>query len=210
MFAVSVLVLCASILLGGATRHGFLSDAVLQLVSLPALVAVGYKWQALYRPVSGHGMAFAICCAIVFIPMLQLFPLPAALVAFVEPNTAVSDVLSLAGIATSVRTLSVAPYTTALSALSLVPLVTLFLAIQLLSTQQRRRLNLVLLALALASVMLGLLQLASGPSSQLRPFAYTNIRGAHLLRHHLRDRVAPEGGHKTGEIKGQFEWTRRL
>ena len=178
MLAICVLLLCANVLLGGATGPGSISDAALQLVSIPALVMVLFNWQRLPLSTAGLKPALALCVAIVGVPLLQLIPLPASVVSVIEPNAFVTEVMQLAHLELPYRTLSVAPYATALSALSLLPPVTLFLAVQTLSAEQRKALNLMLLVLCFTSIVLGLLQLASGPASSLRPYAVTNDEDA--------------------------------
>ena len=178
MFIISAFLLTANIMLGGATRAGILSDAVLQLLSVPGLLAVLYRWDKMPATAVGFRTAIAVCCAIVLMPLVQLLPMPAGWVAQIEPNTAIADVLRLVGMSPSFRTLSVSPYATALGALSLLPPVTLFLLVLGLSKPERRHLSLVLIALGLLSIGLGLLQLAQGSGSRLRFHAYTNFDDA--------------------------------
>jgi O-antigen ligase len=70
--------------------------------------------------------------------------------------------------------LSVAPSLTWLSALALLPPIGVFLGVLQLSYADRRRLSLILLITGMISVALGLLQVAQGPSSPLRFYAFTN------------------------------------
>lgn len=176
MFIVCALLLCVNVMLGGGTRSGLLSDAVLQLISVGGLVAVLFRWDRI-RATAGSQVVFLIG-AIVLLPLLQLVPLPAQVVALIEPNTTVVDTLRLVGLDPSFRALSAAPYATALSALSLLPPMTLLLSMLTLTGSERRSLCLVLVGLCLISIVLGLLQLASGSNSALRFYAFTNYDDA--------------------------------
>src|SRR5690606_34815955 len=70
--------------------------------------------------------------------------------------------------------LSVAPHTTWLGLVSLVVPLGVFLATIQLQRRERRLLSLAVLAVGIISVFLGLLQVAQGPESPLRFFAFTN------------------------------------
>ena len=176
MFIVCALLLCVNVVLGGGTRAGLLSDAVLQLISVAGLVAVLFRWDRIRATAGSH--VFYLIGAIVMLPLLQLVPLPAQVVSLLEPNTTVVDTLRLVGLDPSFRALSAAPYATALSALSLLPPMTLLLAMLTLTGSERRSLCLVLVGLCLISIVLGLLQLASGSNSALRFYAFTNYDDA--------------------------------
>ena len=82
--ACSVTLICA-LLLGGGTRGGFLSDALLELISIPALL---FALSSLIDlPIWGRKTktdvlrtdiywVLAFCCAIALLPLIQLVPLP--------------------------------------------------------------------------------------------------------------------------------------
>src|SRR5712672_3565569 len=80
--AFCALVTVSSLVLGGGTRSGFLSDAILQLLSIPPLLVS--LWQLLRaqpgerRENSSLKWGLAFCAALVAIPLLQLVPLPPA------------------------------------------------------------------------------------------------------------------------------------
>src|SRR5258707_3869781 len=81
--AVCALVTVSSLVLGGGTHSGFLSDAILQLLSIPPLLVA--VWQLL-RTQAGEGRAnplfkwgLAFCAALVGVPLVQLVPLPPAI-----------------------------------------------------------------------------------------------------------------------------------
>jgi O-antigen ligase len=83
-------------------------------------------------------------------------------------------IAELAGGLPSMLPISVSPRTTALSFVSLIPPVTLFLAVFQLNAEERRRLTLLFVGLAITSSFLGLAQLSQGPNSPLRFFEVTN------------------------------------
>src|SRR3984893_267298 len=78
LFSVCAFTLVSSLLLGGGTRGGFLSDTILELFAIPAfLVAltslVALPWTESKRPAE---WALMLCLAIAIVPLLQLVPLP--------------------------------------------------------------------------------------------------------------------------------------
>lgn len=167
----SVLVL--SIVLGGGTRPGFLSDALLQLAAVPLLIgslfAIGNS-----RPGAGGRVALAITALVIGIALLQLVPLPAnwgwsSIVRLPRPGVdgGVAEVATLLPASTS-------PRATVLAILAGVPAVAVFLATCQLSCRRRRHLSLVVLGTGMVSVLIAMLQVAQGPTSTLRFFAITN------------------------------------
>jgi O-antigen ligase len=162
-----------SLLLGGGTRGGFLSDAILQILSLPSLMAT--IWRMMNTPLTREARcALAFCAALLAVPLGQLLPLPPAIwIRFPGHDTVVAD-FELIQRDLPWAPLSMSPAATWLSALSLLPPLAVFLAVLFLTYRERRLLSLVLLGAGLASVFLGLLQVAQGPSSSLRFFEFTN------------------------------------
>src|SRR5215467_9141646 len=78
-YACAFTVVC-SLLLGGGTHGGFLSDTLLELIAIPAFLISLWSlldltiWPS--RPRSDLYRALALCSAIALIPLLQLIPLP--------------------------------------------------------------------------------------------------------------------------------------
>ena len=81
---------------------------------------------------------------------------------------------TLLGQALPWRPISVSPELTWLSLLSLLPPLAIFLGVIQLSSHERRLLSLVVIAAGIFSAIIGLLQVAQGPSSPWRFFAVTN------------------------------------
>jgi O-antigen ligase len=173
LFFVCVVGLVACLLLGGGTRAGFLSDAVLQLAAIPLLLmALGRLADPGVRGNARWPLMF--CLAMVLVPALQLIPLPPGVWTALPNRAELADTLRLLGPDLPWMPVSMSPRATWLSLLSLLPPLAVFLGTLLLSYRQRRALSLVLLAVGLVSVFLGLAQVAEGPASGLRFFEVTN------------------------------------
>jgi O-antigen ligase len=177
LFWLCALMLVSSLLLGGGTRDGFLSDAIVQLIAIPLLLVTLWR---MIDSLSAKQVrwALALCLAIILVPLIQLIPLPPRIWTAL-PNRA----LSLAAFELLEREatwmpISVSPPATWLSVLSLLPALAIFLSTILLGHRERRLLSLVALAVGVVSLFVGLMQLAQGPSSPLRFFENTNITEA--------------------------------
>ncbi len=169
--AIAELLFC--LLLGGGTRDGFLSDAILQLLSIPVFLAA--LWRVLDAPLSREkSLALGFCAAIVAVPLVQLIPLPPWIWTHLRHREIVLESFELLGRSPSWAPISMTPEATYLAALSLLPPVAIFLATLTLDRRERRVMSLALVAFSVVSVFLGLLQLAQGPTSHLRFFEYTN------------------------------------
>jgi O-antigen ligase len=167
------LVIVCSLLLGGGTRSGFLSDAILQLIAVP--LVLGSLSRMLDVPLSKEARwAFAFCLAIGLLPLLQLIPLPPRIWMALPNREPSAAAFELAGRDLPWMPVSVSPHATWLSASSLLPPIAVFLGTLQLGYRDRRRLSLVILAVGIISVFLGLTQVAQGPVSPLRFFVDTN------------------------------------
>ncbi len=171
-------VLAASVVLGGGTRSGLPGDLIVAFLSLPLLCA------ALYEPIRQSPNAarlkwpLVLLALIVALPLLQLMPLPRSVWPLLPGRSFISEPYSLLGEPQPIFPLTMSPSATWLKLLSLLPPIALFLGCLLLSWQERRRLALLIVAVAVASVFLGLIQLAQGPNSSLRFFEITNNQDA--------------------------------
>lgn len=174
--------LSLSVLLGGATRSGYLSDALLQLASIPPLLFAASRLAALARsdPKAFRqmrpGLLFA--AAIALVPLIQLVPLPPALWALLPGRAPIVAAYEAVGRSPGWLPISVSPDATMLSALALLPPLAVLFCVMLLDYRERRLLSLLLVALAVASSFLGLLQISQGSSSPLRFFAANNASEA--------------------------------
>jgi hypothetical protein len=173
VFYLCALVLAGSLLLGGGTRAGFLSDAILQFLSIPLLlVALWRVFEVVLARQSRWALWF--CFALVAVPILQLTPLPPVVWAALPNREPSAEAFALIGHELPWMPISVSPHATWLSALPLLPPLAIFLGTVLLSYRERRLLSLVVLAVGIVSVFWGLVQVAQGPSSPLRFFEFTN------------------------------------
>ena len=177
-FCVCSLTLICSVLLGGGTRGGFLSDALLELMAVPALVIslsllVDRPIGQTKTRIDVHWV-LAFCFALAFLPLIQLVPLPPWVWTRLPGREEMAEVFDLLGSRTPWMPVSVSPHATWLSWLSLLPPMAIFLAAIQLGYRERRTLSLVVIAVGVVSAFLGLIQVAQGPTSALRFFAFTN------------------------------------
>lgn len=167
----------ASLVLGGGARGGYLYDAILQFLSIPCLLFFLWRLsqQTTWRKPK---VELAFCAALLLLPLIQLVPLPPAIWKSLPNRDLSIAALNLIGAADRWAPISISPRATWLSVLSLLPPLAIFIGIAQLTLPQRRKLSLVILAVGLASVLVGLLQVAQGPNSPLRFFASTNTTDA--------------------------------
>jgi O-antigen ligase len=171
LFFAVILVTC--LLLGGGTKAGFLSDALAQLTAVALLLVA--LWRLADLPSLWRlRWPLAFCLAVVLVPLLQLVPLPPDVWTALPNREPIVAAFELLRQDLPWMPISVSPYATALSALSLLPVVAVFLAMLSLDPRGRRLLSLVVLAVGVLNVVVGLNQVAQGPTSPLRFFAYTN------------------------------------
>jgi O-antigen ligase len=166
-------VLTCCLLLGGGTKAGFLSDVIVQLAAIPLLLAAIWRLSDLSSIRRLH-WALAFCLAIVLLPLLQLVPLPPEVWTALPNREPVAAAFELLEKELPWMPVSVSPHATAVSALSLLPPVAVFLAMLSLDDRGRRLTSLVVLAVGILNVVVGLNQIAQGPASPLRFYAYTN------------------------------------
>lgn len=171
------IVLVSSLVLGGGTRGGFLSDAILQILSIPLLLLA--CWRAWVTPLARQTRrALGFCCVIAVIPLVQLMPLPPWLWTALPNREISAAAYQLVEGAVPWMPVSVAPTATWLAATSLIPPLAIFVSSSLLDLRQRRVMSLVVIGVGIVSAFLGLLQVAQGPSSSLRFFEFTNLTEA--------------------------------
>src|SRR5262245_52578948 len=164
MFPLCVIVIVASLVLGGGTQSGFLSDAILQLIAIPLLLVS--LWRLLGTPLTKQmRMALFFCLAAVAIPLIQLIPLPPWFWSALPGRDPAVEVFEILGDKLPWMPISLSPNATWLSALSLIPPIAIFLGTMLSTYRERRWLSLVLLAIGVVSVFVGLIQVAQGPFS---------------------------------------------
>ena len=171
MFWLTAAVLAASLLFGGATRQGLVSEAIPELLSLPLLaLALPRALPILKRSPS----ALALSAGAIALPCIQLIPLPPGLWSALPGRDIVAQILTSADAPLSWRPISLIPSETWRAVLSLLPAVAMFLATLNLDRDARRLLLLLALAIGVASVLLAMLQVLGGADSGLYFFSFTN------------------------------------
>ncbi len=157
--------LIGACVLGGAARPGVLADVVLLVASVvllaPVLAHTAGTW-------ARGRLALFIAAAAVVWPLLQGLPLGLAAERWSESLRLAGEVMQLIGETRSSSALSALPQSTLASALSALPAFVIFLGVGLSHDVVRRKLSIALVAVGVASVFLGLLQIAQGPDSPLR------------------------------------------
>lgn len=172
-FYLCAVVMVASLVLGGGAGRGLLSDAILQLLAIPLLIASLWR---LFESSLTRQMRLALwfCVAIAALPLLQLIPLPPWLWTALPNRQPSVEAFDIIGSAVPWMPISVSPKGTWLSALALIPPLAVFISTLLLSYSERRWLTLVVLAVGVLSVFIGFLQVAQGEQSPLRFFEFSN------------------------------------
>src|SRR5262249_7068629 len=167
-----------SLLLGGGTRGGFLSDAILELLAIPALLIVVSSLVDVLRG-SAHiprstRWALMLCFAIALLPLLQLVPLPPWVWTRLPGRDAIMAVFATAGVEHNWMPISMSPTATWLSFLSLLPPMAIFLGAVQLGYRERRWLSLIVISVGIIIAFLGLIQAALGPAAPLRLYGVSN------------------------------------
>jgi O-antigen ligase len=182
LFWLTALTLLAALLLGGGTRGGFLSDALLQLLAIPLLLLSVARLGDLFwrdRPTLWRlRWELGFCLAAALVPLVQLVPLPPVLWTLLPHRAPLIASFDGLGHGLPWLPISVSPNATWLSVAALLPTLAVFLGTILLGYRERRLLSLVVVAFGIVSSFLGLLQIAQGPASRLRFFAATNVTEA--------------------------------
>ncbi len=161
--------LLAALLLGGATRQGSVSDMALEAVTLPLFLAAAWRlWNKPKRGDLRASLVFAL--ALVATPLFQLVPLPPAIWTKLPGRAWLTSAYQLVAQPIGWAPLTFTREGAWLAALSLIPPAATFLGVVSLGWPERRRLTLFFVFFSVASALLGLLQVAQGPSSPLRFF----------------------------------------
>jgi O-antigen ligase len=164
------LYLGACLLLGGASAAGVAANAFLQLLGLGLVVAL--LWQRDFALPDGAKGPVWIGLALLVVGLLSLVPLPSGLGSGTLRGELI-EAFRLIGMEPPSLAASLAPPWTLASLLHLLPAAAMFLLVLRLTSEERRRLPMVLLAIAGISVVLGAFQLMGGQESPLRLYAVT-------------------------------------
>lgn len=180
----AVVLLAFSFVFGGASHGHALRLALVELASLPLLVLAARRlihsgqWRE-------HQFSLGLLAAVVAIPLIQLIPLPPAVWTSLPGRDPMVLALELAGLEPGWAPLSVTPDRTWRSALALAPPAAFFLAMLSLSHLNRERLVQFCIVAAIAGILLGAAQLASGGLYLWDWAEAGQIRGFFANRNHL-------------------------
>ncbi|KLJ00728.1 hypothetical protein WQ56_07990 [Luteimonas sp. FCS-9] len=157
--------LLALLLVGGSTQEATgTGDLVVRLLSLPILAWGAYR--LLHAPLGTlRATWLAFAGTLLLIPLLQLAPLAGG----GEGRAALADDLARFGLPPP-RTWSLLPSATRDAAFSLLPPLAVFALASTLSHAGLRRLAAAIVALAMASLLLGIAQLGAPQESLLNPY----------------------------------------
>ena len=163
--------LLACLLLGGASAAGFTANFLLQILSLPL---IGWAlWTMLQeRPSAQIRAPLGLLAIFVAIAVLQLVPLPPALWTLLPGRTAVVDGYRLLGVPLPWLPLTLAPDIAPSSLFWLLPAIATLLSVIVLGAFRGRGIATAIVAVTLASVALGALQVIGGTGAYL--YAITN------------------------------------
>lgn len=153
---------------GSSQAHGW-TDVVAQLLALPVL-AVGL-WRLADQPASRvRTLGLVAMSAVALLPWLQLLPLPQSWWLWAPARQSLSHDLATAGVQDVATTWSLTPAETLRSALSLLPALAMFAWVLGSDSTTQRRLLILCVALPVASLVLGFLQLGAPQDSLLNPY----------------------------------------
>lgn len=179
-----MVLLAFSFAFGGASHSHALRLALVELASLPLLVLAARRLilTGVWRE---HRFSLGLLAAIVAIPLIQLIPLPPAVWTGLPGRDQMVLALELAGLEPGWAPLSLTPDRTWRSALALAPPAAFFLSMLSLSPLQRERMVQFCIAAAIAGILLGAAQLASGGLYLWDWAEPGQIRGFFANRNHL-------------------------
>jgi O-antigen ligase len=164
--AVVPVYLLACLLLGGASAAGFVANSALQIAALPL---IGWSlWQLFRQPVAAQIRApLGLLALFIALALLQLVPLPPELWTVLPGRGPVAHGYRLLGIPLPWLPLTLAPQVALSSLFWLLPAFATLLAIVVLGAFRGRGIAAAIVAVTLASVALGALQVIGGAGAYL-------------------------------------------
>ena len=171
-FALLVVLVVASFLLGGSARADVTSLLVLRPLALGVLAAGLLTLRTAHW--EQNRFILVMAGAVVLLPLLQLIPLPAGLWTALPGRSIIAEIDQAAGLGKVSRPMTMTPFETRNALFSLsVPFAIIILGVQL-TRENLRHLLFLVLALGALSALLGLLQTLSSPTSGLYLYRLTN------------------------------------
>lgn len=158
---------------GGPTVDVTAVDEWIELLALPVLALGVAAWSG--QPASGRSLqaGFALALLIACVPLLQLIPLPDGAWALPEARAALASDLQAAGITAQGYPWSLMPAATERALWALLPALACFVGVLALPAYAFARLPQLALALILANLAFGFLQVGLPPDSALRLYPET-------------------------------------
>lgn len=170
--------LVMALLLGGGTRNYLFSDLLVQLLASVLLIygLARLRWHDL-DPGSRHYLK--LIGIVLALPLLQLLPLPTALVSWFPGRSEIWAGRAALGLELPAWVpWSLDPNATLASLRGLLPACALALLVVQLDALWQKRLVLIVVVIAVLMVPIGIAQVAQGPHSALRPYVPTNLHDA--------------------------------
>ena len=163
---ICVVLLAIIALQGGASRSTEPAALVVRIAAIVAIVAA--LWRPRPQMLRRHAalLVFAGACALV--PIVQLIPLPPSVWTSLSGRDVYAAVESAAGLAPQWRPISLTPALTLDSLYAMLPPVAVLIAAASMTPQDRAKLAVPMLVIALVSAVIGLLQLGGGLGSFYR------------------------------------------
>lgn len=154
---------------GGTSQERGWTDAIAELLALPILAIACWRIAALPR---SHVQTWGLVAmaAIALLPWIQLLPLTESLWRLAPAREALERDLVAAGVGEHATQWTLTPGATLRSALPLIPAAALFIGALGVGRDVQRRLLILCVALPLASLILGFLQLGLAQDSLLNPY----------------------------------------
>lgn len=153
---------------GSSQEHGW-TDVVAQLLALP-IIAIGL-WRLGDQPASRvRTWGLTAIAVVALLPWLQLLPLPQSWWLWAPARQSLAHDLSIAGVHDAATTWTLTQAATLRGALSLLPAIAMFAWVLGSDIATQRRLLVLCVALPIASLLLGFLQLGASQDSLLNPY----------------------------------------
>jgi O-antigen ligase len=186
-FFLAAALMAASLLLGGSGAVAPLNNLAIELLAIALLAHLA--WKDAFRPRSRPELFAFILLALIFaIPLIQLLPLPYALWSALPGRDFAVEVARLTGVDGPWRPISLDPEATWSSAGFLLPPAAMFVAALRLDEADRRRLAIIVVAMAAASLALGALQTAGDGALTLYRTSHEGLPlGLFINRNHQAD-----------------------
>lgn len=174
LFFLCAWAMACSLLLGGGASNIYLTNALLQILTLPTLYAALWRLGEHGPPATARPILYMIGAAVLLV-VLQLVPLPPALWSGLPFRDRAVSALTALGDSKMWAPLSLSPELTITGALTALPPLSLFLGVISLNLRERRLLTLIALAFGVINAFIGLAQLSQGAESALYFYKFAGV-----------------------------------